>query len=440
MKNILSLIIIVMPFIVKAQSGIITTVAGNGTIGYSGDGHMATNATLHGPSGLRVDGIGNIYIADNGNNVIRKINTSNIITTIAGNGIAGYSGDGMQATNATLKSPTDVAVDAVGNIYIADNQNDVIRKVSASGIISTYCGNGSNGYMGDNGPATLAELNFPSGIAVDESGNLYIADEGNSVIRKVNTSGTIITIAGNGVNGFSGNNIAATSAELSVPAGVRVDVSGNIYIADFGNNVIWKVNTSGIISPIAGNGIIGYSGDGGIATSCELHNPFDVSVDGVGNIYIADNGNERIRKVSTSNIITTIAGNGITGYNGDNIPATAAKLKNPVGISTDGDGNIYIADGANNRVRKVIHSSTKVDTVIGLSQTNSISPNPATNTITISAGDKIENIAITNMVGQVIYNQLYNKVEKTDVEVAGWAAGVYFIKVNGVYAGKFVKE
>jgi sugar lactone lactonase YvrE len=293
------------------------------------------------------------------------------ITTVAGNGTAGYSGDNDSATNAELSSPTGVAVDSSGNIYIADQQNNRIRKIDPSGVITTVAGNGTAGYSGDGGPATSAELDDPSGVAVDASGNLYIADSLNSVIRKVNPSGIITTVAGDGYNrlgtgqpsfndgGYSGDGGPATSAELNNPYAVAVDSSGNLYIADTYNRRIRKVDTSGVITTVAGNGYAGpgdlggYSGDGGPATSAELAQPFGVVVDNAGNIYISDQNNNRIRKVDPSGVITTVVSGGI-----------GSGVSSPAGLAVDASGNLYIADMGNKCIREV-NASSAFTTVAG---------------------------------------------------------------------------
>jgi N-acetylneuraminic acid mutarotase len=341
-------------------SGNIITQVGNvnGTAGYSGDGEAATSAELNAPFGAVVDSSGNLYIADADNNCIRKVTASTgIITTVAGNGTEGYSGDGGAATSAELDTPTGVAVDTSGNLYIVDLNNDLIRKVTAStGIITTVAGNGTLGYSGDGGAATSAELNSPFGVAVDASGNIYIADSGNNNIRKVTAStGIITTVAGNGTGGYSGDSGVATSAELNSPFGVAVDASSNLYIADSGNNRIRKVAAStGIITTTAGNGTAGYSGDSGAATSAALYSPFGVAVDASGNIYIADTYNLVIRTVTASTgIITTVAGNGTAGSTGDGGAASSAELSYPTGVVVDSLGNFYIADYNNNKVRTV---------------------------------------------------------------------------------------
>ena len=301
-----------------------------------------------------MDGSGNIYIADHNNNRIRKVSTGGIISTIAGNGTMGYSGDDIAATSAELFGPTEVAIDGSGNIYIADYENNRIREVNTAGIIFTIAGTGADGYNGDNIAATDAELNNPTGIALDGSGNIYIADEDNNRIRKVNGGGIISTIAGTGSAGYNGDNIDATSAQVNNPYGVSVDRSGNIFIADQNNNRIRKMNTAGVISTIAGTGTFGYSGDNLAATSAELNNPTSVSADIYGNIYIADQHNSRLREVNTGGVISTIAGTLTSGYNADNIAATSAELNLPAGVALDGSGNIYIADTYNHRVRKIV--------------------------------------------------------------------------------------
>jgi len=330
-------------------SGVITTIAGNGFSGFSGDGGPATSAQLSGSSGVAVDGSGNIYFADNGNNRIRKVTAAGIITTVAGNGSAGFSGDGGPATSAQLSGPAAVALDRSGNIYITDNRNHRIRKVTAVGVITTVAGNGSAGFSGDGGPATAAQLQSPAGIAVDGVGNLFIADLSNYRIRKVTPAGIITTAAGTGSPFFSGDEGPATSAGLNA-FGVAVDPTGNLLIADFGNHRIRKVTPEGIITTVVGNGTVGYTGDGGPATSAQISYPRGVAVDPNGNLLIVGG---RIRKVTADGIITTVAGNGSAGFGGDCGSAASAQLYDPPSVAVDESGNIYIADGSNLRIRKV---------------------------------------------------------------------------------------
>lgn len=273
------------------------------------------------------------------------------ITTVAGDGKQGFSGDGGPATSAQIFDSHGLAVDPSGNLYIADTNNWRIRKVSISGIITTVAGKGTEGFSGDGGAATSAAL-YPWGVALDPSGNLYIADGRNYRVRKVSTSGIISTVAGNGTKGFSGDGGPATSAELRSPSCVAVDSEGNIYIDDEGNDRIRKVDTSGVITTVAGGGSNGLA-EGGPATSAEISDPVGLAVDSGGNVYFADANNGRIRKVSTAGTITTVAGNGDYGYNGDNIPALSAKLSTLGGVAVDSAGDVYFVDAQNQRIRKV---------------------------------------------------------------------------------------
>ena len=405
--------------ILFSQSGIITTSAGNFTKGgsYSGDGGPATAAGFFEPFGLVVDGNNNLYIADFFNNAVRKVDITGIITTYAGNGyhhgsgLGGYSGDGGPATAAELYDPEGIALDSHGNLYIADASNMVIRMVNTSGIITTVAGRNSalGGYSGDGGPATAAELSNPMGVAFDTSGNLYIADASNNVIRMVNTTGIISTVVGNYNygHGYSGDGGPATSAELWGTAGLTIDKSGNIYIADQTNCVIRKVDNVGIISTIAGNNSfgLGFSGDGGPATAAELHYPVCLTLDALGNLYIADNENEVIRKVDTYGIISTIAGRGptFTGYSGDGGPATASELGDPSGLAFDAFGNLYIADWLNCVVRKISPVITGINQPSNSPQL-SIYPNPAQNVIYVQlqGGAKAELVEVYSITGQEV--------------------------------------
>jgi trimeric autotransporter adhesin len=334
-------------------SGTISTVAGNGIQGYAGDNGPATSASLDVPGGITVDAAGDMLIADTYSEHIRKVIPAGTITTVAGNGAYRYAGDGGPATNAALNHPNDIAVDNSGDVLIADLLNERVREVSNNGTIATVAGNGIAGFSGDNGLATSASLFYPGWLAIDGSGNLYIADEANYRVRKVNPAGTITTVAGNGVYGYSGDNGPATSASMSEPAGLAVDAGGNLYIADIYNHVVRKVDTSGTITTIAGNGTEGHSGDGGPATSASFESPVGLAVDASGNLFISDEGYPVVRKVTTGGIIWTVAGNGKYGYSGDNGPATSATLSTPIGVAVDALGNLFIADAGNSDVREV---------------------------------------------------------------------------------------
>lgn len=335
------------------------SLAGTGTAGYSGDGSAATGAALASPSAVAYDVNGNLYLADSANHVIREVvKSSGNIITVAGTGTVGFSGDGGAATSAQLDTPTGIAVDATGNLYIADSHNQRIREVSG-GTITTIAGTGVPGFAGDGGAATSAQLDLPKGIAVDGSGHIYIADSGNNRIRKISGT-TISTIAGTGEQGYSGDGSVATAATLDSPTSVAADASGTVYVADRHNQRVRVISSAGIISTIAGSGLPtfagGFSGDGASASSAALSHPSGVSVDAAGNIYIADTNNQRIRTI-TSGVITTAAGSGDQGFSGDGGTLTAALLNTPKAAAVDATGALAIADTGNQRIRGAADAS-----------------------------------------------------------------------------------
>jgi sugar lactone lactonase YvrE len=334
-------------------AGVISTVAGNGSSGFNGDGGPATTAQIGNPWGLALDSAGVLYISDFKNCQVRKVAADGMISTVAGTGIGGFSGDGEPGPAAKISKPRDVAVDSAGNLYIADSYNNRIRKVTLDGRINTVAGSGTAGYSGDSGSATAAMMRLPSGMALDSSGNLYIADSSDNRIRKIAPDGAINTVAGSGTAGYSGDGGSATMAQLNSPNHVVVDPSGNLYIADGLNWRIRKVAANGIISTFVGTGDCAYSGDGGRATAAMITYPEGMVFDSAGNFYFADNGNHRIRKVTVDGMISTVAGNGTAGYRGDNGSAKAASLNRPSGVAIDSAGNIYIGDAGNNVVRMV---------------------------------------------------------------------------------------
>jgi sugar lactone lactonase YvrE len=344
---------ILNPIFSIAQIGVITTVAGDHIAGFGGDGGPATGARFNYPEGIAFDASGNMYVTDYVNHRIRKISPSGIISTFAGTGSPGYSGDGGPATLAHLFYPVGITVDASGNIYFADASNNRIRKINTSGIISTVAGNGSTSFSGDGGPATAAALYWPSAVALDAGGNIYITDFSNNRVRKVSTSGIISTFAGTGTAGYSGDGGAATLAQLSLPYGVNVNSSGDIYISDYGNHVVRKIAPSSIITTFAGTGTPGFSGDGGPATAAQFNLPQGVVFDALGNSYIVDMKNHRVRKISTSGIISTVAGNGIAGYSGDGGIATLAQLDSPCALAVDINASLYVCEFGNQVVRKI---------------------------------------------------------------------------------------
>jgi hypothetical protein len=351
-------------------SGNLTVIAGNGTGGYTGDGALATAATLNRPQGIAVDTLGNVYIADTGNNVIRKIDHSTLfISTVAGNGTRGSCGNNVSPTSCGLNQPQGVFVDGGNNIFIADSKNHQIREVVfSSGNIITVAGNGFQGFFGDSGPATSANLDTPNAVGVDGSGNIFFADTNNQRIREV-SGGNIDTVAGSGPFGggsgsFSGDGLSATLATLNQPTGVFVDSMGHIFIADTNNNVIREVS-GGIINTVAGdqvNALAGFSGDAGPALSAFLSEPFSVFLETSGKILIADSVNRRLRQVDTSLNISTIAGNGVIGDGG--FP-TSASLALPFGVATDAQGNLYIGDYANDVVREIPAATQIIITAAG---------------------------------------------------------------------------
>jgi trimeric autotransporter adhesin len=354
----------------SVDPGNITTMAGiAGEFDYDGDGGPALSANLGFITGISVDQSGNIYFVDGAANVVRKVDrSSGIISTVAGTFLGfnvvdptPFKGDGGPATEAHLNVPYGVAVDAVGNIYITDNGNSVVRKVTIStGKISTIAGKpGIFGYSGDGGLATSAELSNPYDVAVDKNNNVYIVDSQNFAIRKIDAvTGIITTIAGSGPDnqGYAGDSGPAINAKLNSPQGIAVDHASNIYIADSGNHALRKVDSStGKISTLAGTGARGYDGDGKQATMAKLNGPSRVAVDNAGDIYIADQGSHLIRKIITATgIIHTLAGTaGIAGYSGDGGPAVEAKLSYPHGVAVDADGNVFITESGNSVIRAV---------------------------------------------------------------------------------------
>jgi trimeric autotransporter adhesin len=423
-------------------AGTITTYAGTGISGFSGDGGPAHAAKLSYPTGLVFDSAGDLIVADGGNNRVRMIDTTGKITTIAGTGATGYTGDGGPATKATFNQPWGVTYDSKGNLYITDLGNCAVRFINTSGIINTYAGNGTCGFAGDGGPAILANLNFPRGMVFDSSGNLYIADNANHRVRKVNTSGTISTFAGNGKTGFSGDGGAATLAKIGNPKGL-VFRGGKIYIGNAGRSRIRTVTIStGIINTYAGS-VPGYDGDGkallsslffsptgllfdakgkllvadsfnqrvrrassvmktiaggairdgSAATSAALVQPEAIAFDKSGNYYIADAAGNRIRKVSSSGTITTVAGTGVSGYSGDGGNATSATLWYPLGVALDSSGNLYIADDANGVIRKVNTSGT----------ISTFATNAGFNGLGAMAADSSNNLYVVDQISCVVW-------------------------------------
>jgi uncharacterized protein (TIGR03437 family) len=412
----------------------ITTVVGNGSAAFSGDGGPAAQATINTAVYVATDSFGNLYVADQNNNRVRKVDSKGIITTIAGNGAPGFTGDGGPATQASLNSPAGLCLDAANNLYIADVGNYRIRKVDSSGNITTVAGNGIESYSGDGGPATQASMYIPIRCVIDAAGNLYVADQSGQRIRMINTAGIISTFAGTGANAgphslgsYSGDGGQATAANLNNPTAITVDPVGNIIFSDQYNQRIRKVDKNGIITTIAGNGNAAYSGDGGPATSASLNYPCGVVADQNGDIYVVDDVNNRVRKISNGTI-TTVAGNGVAGYGGDGGPATAAELNIPTGIAVDAQGNIYIADVTNQRVRKVAGAAavvapqlTAASVTNGASFQSGISPGALITIFGVNLSNNVHGVAAFNSV------PLPTTLAGTSVLIGGTAIPLFYV-------------
>jgi uncharacterized protein (TIGR03437 family) len=410
----------------SVPSSLLLTVAGTGTRGFNGDNIQAQAAQISRAIRLDIDNAGNIYFTDSDNHRIRKVAPNGIITTVAGTGTSGFSGDGGPATSAQLSFPIGIAVDSAGNLYIADNANQRVRKVTAStGVISTIAGTGTAGFSGDGGPGTAAQLNNLQNVAVDKDGNVYISDFSNNRIRKVNASdGVITTIAGTGTAGFSGDGGLATAAQLSGPNNVSVDAQKNIYICDASNARIRKIDAvTGNISTIVGTGVASFGGDGGLATAAQVNVPIGAIVDSAGNLFFSDRSNHRVRRVNASDgIINTIVGSGTAGFNGDGIAALAARLNFPTGLALDPAGNLFIGDRDNSRLRRLVVAPA-MDAVAPTVAITAPTNNP---TYTATSG-------IINLIGTATDNNIVSQVRwSNDRGGSGVALGTTAWVITGV--------
>jgi sugar lactone lactonase YvrE len=369
------------------------------------------------PSAIVFDATGNLYFAETGNHVIRRVDTVGNITIIAGTGTQGFSGDLGPATSATLDSPQGLALDTAGNLYIADTHNQRIRKLNlTTGVITTIAGS-TSGFSGDGASATSAQLSLPTALALDSSGNLYIADTGNHRIRKLNlTTSFITTIAGNGTQGYSGNLGPATSAAIDSPTGIALDASSNLYLADTHNHRVREINANtGVITTIAGTGSPGYSGDTAAATAANLALPHGLTSDSAGNLYLADTANHRIRRIdATTGIITTVVGNGTQAFAGDNGPPTAASLDSPTATTLSPASNLTLSDTGNQRIRQVVTQPTSITTIAGLGLTAPGVLNlTAPSVIAYGTGQLTASLATSPATGTVTFFETVNTTTKT---------------------------
>ena len=442
MKTALLKTFIIVAFLSgKIHAQIISTIVGTGTAGYSGDWGAPNLAEINYPGFLSFGGygFGSLYVSDRLNYRVRvvKLGAGGIIYTMAGDGTAGFSGDGGPATTAQITIPGGVCIDHHSNTFFADYDNHCIRKVDMLGIITTYGGiPGVAGYSGDGGLATAAEFDHPNYVVVDSVGNLFIADQYNHRIRKIDTAHIITTVAGTGTSGSTGDGGSATAAEISYPNYVRMDKIGNLYITDNGHHKIRKINTSGIINTIAGNGILGSSGDGGPATEAELNFPGGIAFDSHGNVLICDCFNNKIRRIDTiTGIINTIAGTGIAGDGGDGGSPLLADLNQPVDITVDNYNNIYFVDWNNNRIRmitaipdRIIQNNSKLDFL-------KIFPNPTLGSVFLEGSENIKGdyrIIVSDLYGRVLQSL---KIEnfgalRTNLDLSDLEANRYWVTLS----------
>ncbi len=415
----------------------INTIAGTGTGGYNGDNIQATAAEVFVPSDVATDKAGNVYIDDFLNNRIRFIDISTgIISTIVGTGGGGYNGDNIAATAATINEPTGVALDTSGNIFIADYQNHRIRRVDAvTRIITTIAGDGTGAYNGDNIAATAAELQDPEGVSTDDSGNVYIADTYNYRIRKICVkTGIITTVAGNGVMSYSGDGGMATAAEINHTEKIKSDHIGNLYVPDESNSRVRYVDVStGMITTVAGNGVSGLYGNGGPATAAEIASPEGVTLDASGNMYFADISNDIVQMVDKSTgIISRVVGIHINGFSGDGGPAINAEISAPVGLHIDNMGNMYLADNGNERYRKIAPISTGTVPIYSIEEVN-VYPVPNSGQMTVELpGTGYKTIKVYDVLGKEVYTQLLNvsASDKTlEINLGNAPNGIYIMQI-----------
>ncbi|MCF8459640.1 MAG: T9SS type A sorting domain-containing protein [Flavobacteriales bacterium] len=433
--NKLFFIALILVYSLTVQAQTITTIAGNGTEGYAGDGGLAVNALLRNPNQIAYDQSGNLFIAEDYNHVVRKIDANGYISTVAGTGVMGFSGDGGIATNAQMNRVAAVAVDNAGNIYLSDADNFRIRKVDALGNINTIAGNGDEGYSGDGGLAINAELGFVSGICLDPLGNVYLANQTYHNIRKIDGAGIITTVAGDGSGnpGYGGEGVVAATSMVNSPAAVFMDANGNLFFSEFGGFRIRKINTSGILTTVAGTGNFGSSGDGGPAINAQLLYPYGLVVDAAGVIYVCESAHNMIRKIDASGIISAFAGVGgfVPGYSGNNGPALLAQFANPSAITLDNNNNVVIGDYGNHAIRKV--ASASPTSVVSASNDVALRvfPNPCSDAFYLSIEDNQaaqQAVLVYDLFGKLVYESSMSN--SLSVRTSEWSAGFYLVRVG----------
>ncbi len=409
---------------------VIVTVAGIGINGYSGDGGPATNAKMNNPNCLVFDKNGNIYFTEDGNATIRRVSPSGIISRFAGNGTAGYSGDGGPAGAALIGGGGGLAVDKWNNIYLADGGNHCIRKITTDGVIRTIAGTGVAGYNGDGISALSAKLNQPEGVGIDDTGNVYICDRMNFRLRKVDTFGNISTIAGTGVMGFTADGARADTAAINESWYVVMDKNGDIYFMD--KSRIRKIAaTDHKLSTVAGNGINAYSGDGGPATAASIGTQY-FTFDSVGNMFLAEGGVCRIRKVTTDGNISTIVGNGLVGIDPEGVNLSAARVLSPTGIAFSPAGELYFTEKSGAKIRKITLAWDGVNEVNGKSTGLEVFPNPTHGRVSVrmNAMERETNLTIIDARGVAVRTMTVPCNVTKEIGVSGLAPGIYTITAD----------
>jgi len=427
-KYLLSGVFSLAVFAAGAQN--ISTKVGTGAAAYLGDGGQATAAAIHGPAGLLTDGTNNLYIADQYNNCIRKVDPLGVISTIAGNDTAGFSGDGGPATAARFNQPTAIARDKNGNFFIADKDNNRIRKITAAGVVSTVAGNGTAGFSGDNDTAMYAKLNHPTGVAVDSAGNVFIADQMNNRIRMVSPTGIITTVVGTGVATFNSDFQPFPSmVAINKPYCVAVSPSNEVYFADTYNNIIRKYDRANnkVVTVKGWNALLLSLGEGTLS----LNKPTCITFDNFANMYIADEGNLVVKKLDSARIYKTVAGSGSFGFSGDGGAALSAKLSAARGLAADGAGNVFISDFHNERIR-YFNAPVEVRSATNTSGIFSVFPNPAYNgKFTVNVNQQQPSRMVLNVIdlsGKLVFTRQTETNSPVEVQLRQ-PSGIYLLQV-----------